>query len=167
MSENTIQIPQLPQPPQAMSTIPVLPTIPAMPINPTMPTRSRIIMDATINTLDSLPKNALKNLSYVAAAVMEACNYDLDYYNSILSQGKKMSMVKHFSPMQIAKIILKCKEIAMIPLDGSQTANDQDRVMLFRYQTDGEQEGTYQFSEIDFERIITDIEPEFNPMLTT
>ena len=163
MSENTIQIPQLPQPPQAMSTIPVLPTIPAMPINPTMPTRSRIIMDATINTLDSLPKNALKNLSYVAAAVMEACNYDLDYYNSILSQGKKMSMVKHFSPMQIAKIILKCKEIAMIPLDGSQTANDQDRVMLFRYQTDGEQEGTYQFSEIDFERIITDIEPEFNP----
>ncbi len=98
MSENTIQIPQLPQPPQAMSTIPVLPTIPAMPINPTMPTRSRIIMDATINTLDSLPKNALKNLSYVAAAVMEACNYDLDYYNSILSQGKKMSMVKHFSP---------------------------------------------------------------------
>lgn len=119
--------------------------------------QSEIIQSITRSVLGKYTASAIEvRLSEIGGEVLEECNNEIGLQNSIRPRELKFGHIKELKPIQVTEIMIKTDKIAKIPLDGSTTSDEPDRVLLAIYQSDGKQAGTYQRAkELFYEMIET------------
>ena len=103
--------------------------------------RIGILKRMTRKVLDSLNQDELFDTELVQSYLLEACNDELDLYNSIRPKSRKYALLKELMPFQIAEILMRRYRI--ISVRTSPENRDFTRNLLCVYQTTGDFAGIY------------------------
>lgn len=127
---------------------------------PAKVTRLSIIRECTLEALENMSAEDLKNPAFVEGEVLFYVNSRFDAENSLREKTDRFKKLTELSPVQIAIILVYSYPIVKIA--GADMSMDSDQDIIAMYQYDGVNKGLYVTSEVAIRELICKYNFEIN-----
>lgn len=130
--------------------------------NPSTPASiAEVVEEATDRYLDEIQHHVPgPSLDDVRAELIYRTNGSITGINALVDKSERHSKIRTLRPSQIAKILVRLKNVVRISEANEGSNASPDRQPLAVYQEEGESEGLYTMATGDLHRAIYEVEPE-------